>query len=426
MAGLIVKDIVILFLTKILRMFSFGALSIIFFDLLTSKNIAEKQIGVLQSLIAFGDIIISLFLTTRADRIGRKNTLILGALLKILAGLTYAITDNYFLLVLSGALGVLTVAGGEIGPFLPIEQAAISQVVEGLTTSENELKEDVARAYGYYNMASYLSQAAGNLFCGAYISWAVQNFQGRREDYYTHIVYLYALLGFLKAIAYTFLSKSIEPAPQKIVDKEMINCAGLTEKSTKVIVQLSLLFMVDSFAGGFVAQTFLSFYYEKKFELKMGSIGGVLFLCNIVGGISGVVSSKLVARIGAMATMIFTHLPSNILLILIALTSNANVAIFLLLGRFCISQMDVPARQTYVSMVVSSEERSAANGITNIARSVGLTLAFPVAGYLWEANPSSMTFSLPFIIAGGLKVFYDLALGGCFLWRKSQEKVEKK
>lgn len=137
MAGLIVKDIVILFLTKILRMFSFGALSIIFFDLLTSKNIAEKQIGVLQSLIAFGDIIISLFLTTRADRIGRKNTLILGALLKILAGLTYAITDNYFLLVLSGALGVLTVAGGEIGPFLPIEQAAISQVVEGLTTSEN-------------------------------------------------------------------------------------------------------------------------------------------------------------------------------------------------------------------------------------------------------------------------------------------------
>ena len=146
---------------------------------------------------------------------------------------------------------------------------------------------------------------------------------------------------------------------------------------------LSALFFVDSFAGGFVAQTFLSYYYENRFQLKMSSIGGLLFMCNIIGGISGVLSSKLVSRIGAMATMIFTHLPSNIFLLLIAMTSNSTVAVFLLLGRFCISQMDVPARQTYVSMVVSSEERSAANGITNIARSVGLSFAFPIAGYLW-------------------------------------------
>lgn len=117
----------------------------------------------------------------------------------------------------------------------------------------------------------------------------------------------------------------------------------------------------------------------------MDSIGGILFVCNIVGGISGVLSSKLVGKIGAMATMIFTHLPSNVLLILVAMTSNPTFAVLLLMGRFCISQMDVPARQTYVSMVVTAEERSAANGITNIARSVGVMLAFPVAGFLWEA-----------------------------------------
>jgi predicted MFS family arabinose efflux permease len=115
----------------------------------------------------------------------------------------------------------------------------------------------------------------------------------------------------------------------------------------------------------------------------MDSVGGLLFVCNIVGGISGVVSSKLVAKIGAMATMIFTHLPSNVLLMFVALTGNANWAVFFIMARFCISQMDVPARQTYVSMVVSAEERSAANGITNIARSVGVALAFPIAGFLW-------------------------------------------
>lgn len=115
-----------------------------------------------------------------------------------------------------------------------------------------------------------------------------------------------------------------------------------------------MLFFVDSFAGGFVAQSFLSYYYETKYDFQMNSIGGILFVCNIVGGISGVLSSKLVARIGAMATMIFTHLPSNVFLLLIAFTSNPQFAVLLIMGRFCISQMDVPARQTYVSMVVST------------------------------------------------------------------------
>lgn len=118
---------------------------------------------------------------------------------------------------------------------------------------------------------------------------------------------------------------------------------------------LSCLFFVDSFAGGFVAQSFISFYYEKKYDFSLDSVGGLLFVCNIVGGISGVLSSKLVSRIGAMATMIFTHLPSNVLLIFVAMTSNPKLAVFFIMARFCISQMDVPARQTYVSMVVSAE-----------------------------------------------------------------------
>lgn len=132
-----------------------------------------------------------------------------------------------------------------------------------------------------------------------------------------------------------------------------------------------------------MTQSFISYYYQEKYNYSMDSMGGVLFICNIVGGISGMLSSKLVGKIGAMATMIVTHLPSNVFLVAIALTTDSKIAVLLIMGRFCISQMDVPARQTYVSMVVSSEERSAANGITNIVRSIGVALAFPIAGLLW-------------------------------------------
>ena len=219
MGGLLNRDIIILFITKILRMFSFGALSVVFFNVLASKGIEEQQIGFLQSFVAFGDIVISLILTTRADKIGRKKTLILGAFLKFFAGIVYAVSDNYIMLIISGALGVLTVSGGEIGPFLPIEQAAIAHIVEENTATEEEMKEDVTRAYGYYNMASYLSQASGNVACGVYISWAVDHFGGQREDYFIQIVYMYAAFGLLKGFAYCLLSNHIEADPEKRIAK---------------------------------------------------------------------------------------------------------------------------------------------------------------------------------------------------------------
>jgi MFS family permease len=192
------------------------------------------------------------------------------------------------------------------------------------------------------------------------------------------------------------------------------------------IITLSSLFAVDAFAGAFIVQSFLSYYYEMKYELYFDKIGGVLFACNIVSGISGVLSSKLVDRIGAMATMIYTHLPSNVFLLFIAFTNNPTISIILLFARFCISQMDVPARQTYVTMVVSSEERSAANGITNIARSVGLVFGLGLNGYFMGQDVSSPQFSYPFLIAGGLKIVYDITIGCLFLWNKKAKQDEEK
>jgi MFS family permease len=210
----------------------------------------------------------------------------------------------------------------------------------------------------------------------------------------------------------------------EVRDKQLITCTGIKKENINTIVTLSILFAVDAFAGAFIVQSYLSYYYESKYDLRFDAIGGVLFACNIVSGISGVLSSKLVDKIGAMATMIYTHLPSNVFLLFIAFTNNPTISIALLFGRFCISQMDVPARQTYVSMVVSSEERSAANGITNIARSIGLVFGLGLNGYFFDKPVDSPIFSYPFIIAGGLKIIYDITIGCLFLWNSKKQKQD--
>lgn len=181
---------------------------------------------------------------------------------------------------------------------------------------------------------------------------------------------------------------------------------------------MCVLFATDALAGAFVAQSFLSLYYGEKYQKDFDELGIYLSICNIVGGISGVLSSKLVEKIGAMATMIYTHLPSNVFLILIALTDNPNLSVILLFCRFCISQMDVPARQTFVTLVVSPSERSAANGITNIVRSVGLSVGLGLNGFFIGNHPSSFLFSMPFILAGSIKIVYDITLGCLFLWKQ--------
>lgn len=171
-------------------------------------------------------------------------------------------------------------------------------------------------------------------------------------------------------------------------------------------------------------QSFLSFWFEKSWSFSMASLGGILSLVNIISGVSGLYASTLVNKIGAMQTMIVTHLPSHIFLMLIPLMPTSTLAITMLLCRFCISTMDVPARQTYVATVVSSDERSAAGGITNVARSLGLSLAPLLLGKVIE-TPSGTSTSispLPFYIAGGLKSAYDLILAFCYVYKRSSRK----
>jgi len=384
------RDAWLLFLTRCTRLFAYGALSVVLVFYLTSLGLSASQTGTLLTLTLVGDTVVSLYLTTRADRIGRRRMLIIGAILMAAAGLTFAYTRSLVFLVVAGTIGVISPSGNEVGPFLPIEQAALAHVVPNQTRT---------MVFAWYTLAGSFATAAGSLGGGA-LSHLLQKTAMAPVESYRIVVLLYAALGVVLAFLFTRLS----PAAEVSVPGAASFGIG---RSRDVVLRLSGLFALDAFAGGFVVQSFAAYWFYLRFGVSPGMLGAIFFWANVLAGVSALLASRLAARFGLVRTMVFTHLPSNILLILVPLMPNLPLAILVLLARFSISQMDVPTRQSYIMAVVGPEERSAAGGITGVARTLGAAVAPVFAGFLY-GRPSLM--SVPFFIAGTLKVFYDLLL----------------
>ena len=474
------KDILLLFLARGVRMLSYGSLTVILLLYLRSIGFTDLQVGLLLTCILCGDLGITFQLTTSADQMGRKRTLIIGALLKVFAGLVFCYSTNFFILAIAGIMGVISSTGGEIGPFMAIEQSALVDVFtvtmntnSGISSTSSTLSSSsspnnigIATLFGWYNAFGYIMQAIGALIAGYLISFLEISFDYRPIDAYRIILGFYALLGLVKAIIYSQLSNLIEAplyrnsnhqfssafasssslptvlfsssisslavAPASFSERVKAWWTKLTDtglrryESKRLIHRLSILFFIDSFANGFVMQTFLVFWFAIRWGIEPVLLGTMISLANVLAGISGILAGRLVKHIGAIRTMVFTHLPSNILLGLVPLMPTSTSAIFILLLRFCVSQMDVPARQAYVTMVVSSDERSAASGVTNIARSVGLSLSPLLLGYIIgndkediyilspniHKHPTEVpnNFNLPFYIAAIIKIIYDITV----------------
>ncbi|MEI6385649.1 MAG: MFS transporter [Spirochaetota bacterium] len=393
----------LLFATRSLRMFSYGFLSVVLVLYLAGLGFDEWRIGLLLSLTLLGDTLVSLFITTRADRFGRRKMLILGAFLMVAAGIPFALSGNFLVLVIAATIGVISPSGNEVGPFLAIEQAALSQTL----TDERR-----TAVFSWYNLSGSFSTAFGALAGG----WTAQLLQGGGMDpvaSYRTLVFAYAAAGLVLAAGFLGLSASVE-APANAAP---VGRLGLG-KSKKIVLKLSALFSLDAFAGGFVIQSLIAYWFHVRFGAQPGLLGTIFFLANILAGFSALSAAGLAKRFGLINTMVFTHIPSNLLLILVPLMPNLPLAIAVLLLRYSISQMDVPTRQSYTMSVVSPEERSAAAGITGIARTTGASISPAIAGNL-VAN--SVTASLPFIISGGLKIVYDLLLYRSF---KGSEKAK--
>ena len=194
-------------------------------------------------------------------------------------------------------------------------------------------------------------------------------------------------------------------------------------RSKGVVFRLSALFSLDAFAGGFVLQSILAYWFHVRFNAEPALLGTIFFGANVLAGLSALSAARIASKIGLIKTMVYTHIPSNLLLILVPLMPNLPLAILLLLMRFSISQMDVPTRQSYTMAVVSPDERSAAAGITGIARTTGASLSPVFTGSLL-ANPGLM--SAPFFISGLLKIAYDLLLYRNFRALKPPEEKQQK
>jgi MFS family permease len=393
------RDGWLLFLTRCTRLFAYGSLAVVLVFYLTSLGFSTSQTGLLLTLTLVGDTAVSLYLTTRADRIGRRRMLIIGAILMALAGLTFAWTSNFVFLILAGTIGVISPSGNEVGPFLSIEQAALSQVVPSQTRTA---------VFAWYTLVGSFATATGSL-CGGMLSHLLQRAAVAPLESYRVVVLVYAALGVLLAFVFSRLSPAAEVNVSRAgsaASGAMPTLLGLG-RSRDVVLKLSGLFALDSFAGGFVVQSFAAYWFYLRFGANPGTLGVIFFWANICAGISALLASRLAARFGLVKTMVFTHLPSNLLLLLVPLMPNLPLAILVLLARFSISQMDVPTRQSYVMAVVRPEERSAAAGVTGVARTTGAAIAPLFAGVLF-ARPALI--SLPFFIAGTLKVLYDLLL----------------
>jgi MFS family permease len=386
-------DIPVLFATRIVRLFAYGFLSVILALYLIRVGLDERAAGLLFSFTLAGDAGISLWLTTSADRIGRRRMLLLGALLMALAGVAFLITRNPLLLTAAAIIGVISPSGNEIGPFLPIEQAALAQLIPDRRRTQT---------FAWYNLSGSFATASGAL-AGGWLAKILQSNGWSALASYRTILTGYALAGVLLILLFLALSPAVEAAQDL---KPVRRTLGL-HQSRGVVARLSALFALDAFAGGLIIQSMMAYWFHVRFGVDEGVLGSMFFGANIFAGISALLAARIAAKFGLINTMVYTHIPSSILLMLVPLMSSLPLAIAVLLARFTISQMDVPTRQSYTLAVVTPDERSAASGVTTIARSVGAALSPSLSGLLISI-PS--LFNLPFFLCGGLKIVYDLVL----------------
>jgi MFS family permease len=395
----------LLFLTRMVRVFAYGSLSVVLVLYLAALGIDDVHIGAILTLTLVGDAAISLWLTTRADAVGRRLVLQVGSALMLVAGVAFVLSNDFWVLVVAGTVGVISVSGGEVGPFQAIEQAALSHILP-----DNER----TRIFGWYSLAGSFAAALGALTAGLVVQ-GLQLAGASILDSYRAVIVGYAIIGIFLLVAFGNLTPAIE-----VLAASRSTVAGRLglHRSRRIVFRLSGLFGLDSFGGGLVSQSLVAYWFTLRFGAQPAILGAIFFAANILAGLSALVAARLAARFGLVRTMVFTHLPSNVLLLILPLMPSLSLAAFVLLVHFSLNKMDVPARQSYILAVVDPNERSAAAGVTSMARSASQAAAPSIATPLIGVPGLS---AIPFFVAGALKITYDVLLYRSFVGLRPPE-----
>jgi MFS family permease len=379
-------DRVLLLSARGLRAFGFGFSAVLLGVHLERAGLAPAQIGLTLGIGLAAASLTGLVAAALARPLGRRLTLALIGLLMALTGFDLALTTRPALLILSGVTGMLGAASVDYGPFAAVEQAVLTE-----TASPGARN----RAFGRYSLTGGLFNAAGGLSTALFAA-------GRA--YFL----LYAAIGLVTAALPLFMSAHVEgePVPRAF-------------GSFKPLAGLAALFALDSLGGGFVASAVIAYWLHVRFGAGPGLLGPIFAGVAIMQSLSYEVSGRLADRIGLVNTMVFTHLPSNVLLLLVPFSPSLPWAVALLLGRFALSQMDVPARQAYIVSIVPPGERAGAVAMTGAVRGVAMSFGPTLAGVAIGAA----AFGFPFFAGGGLKIVYDLALYGGFRNRRAEHET---
>ncbi|MGH2500796.1 MAG: MFS transporter [Candidatus Limnocylindria bacterium] len=383
-----------LLVARTLRTFAYGYLAVVLALYLAGLGYDPVAIGVVLAAAIAGSAAMTIVWTLLADRVGRRRTMVAMALLMVAGGLLFAHGGAYWILLLGAFTGTISATSSEVGAFLTVEQAILPQTAPA---------ERRTWLFSIYATVANFAQAAGSLFAAG--AGALASLVLAGADVHRPLFVLYALVGLASALLFASLSERVEVARVEGARRLF----GI-HRSRGAVAKLAALFGIDAFAGGLIAYSVVAYWFALRWGLTLEELGVLFFAVNLLSGLSLLAAGALASRIGLVNTMVFTHLPSNLLLMAVPLMPTAGLAVALFLARMSISQMDVPTRQSYAMAIVDPDERVGTAGLTNVARTAASAAAPALSGYAF----SVAALGLPFFVAGGVKIIYDLLVYAAF------------
>jgi MFS family permease len=375
-------------LTKGLRAFGDGYVSLLLPAYLLELGLGPLQVGVIATTTLLGSGFLTLAVGLNAYRYPYRTLLIAATLLMAATGLGFAFVSDFWPLLLVAFVGTLNPSAGDVSVFVPLEHAVLSRIVDDRSRTA---------VFARYSLVGSLVAAAGSLAAGI-PALAVDTWGLSARTAMQAMFVVYALLAALAAIIYGGL-------PRTLAADSHTRAAPLVESKAKVYT-LAALFSLDAFGGGFVVQSMIALWLYQRFSLSIAAAGTLFFWTGVLTSLSYLVAVRIAHRIGLVNTMVFTHLPSSFALIAIPFMPSLPLVIALLFVRAALSQMDVPTRSSYVMAIVAPAERPAAASVTSVPRSLAAAASPFLSGWLLGIT----SFGWPLVIGGVVKIVYDLLL----------------